>query len=105
MQSVISQVAYTFVDDAVALATGLGRITAGLTIDALAAARSRVMAPVDRLARACDVAGILAARDAAKMRSHVKAVHRQNTATSRRIRGRFDVFGIFAALRTLRELT
>jgi hypothetical protein len=105
MQTVISQIAFSFVDDAVALTTGFGRITADLTIDALAAARTRMMAPVDRLARLCDVAGILSARDAAKTRSRDRAANRQKTGTLRRIRDRFDVFGIFATFRGLRDLT
>ena len=94
MQTVISQIAFSFVDDGIALATGAKRITIDLALDVLAAARTRLMAPIDRLARACDVAGILSAREA----------KRRLKADSPR-RGRFDVFGIFATFRTLRELT
>jgi hypothetical protein len=96
MQTVISQIASTFVDDAITLTAGLGRIAVDLVTDLLASARSRLMAPIDRLARACDVAGIISARDAAKTRSR---------SAPRRRRVRIDVFGILATFRTLRDLT
>jgi hypothetical protein len=101
MQTVISQIAFTFVDDAIALTTGFARITADLAIDVLAAARNRMMAPVDRLARACDVAGILSARDAVKTRCHSTPPN----LTKPRAPRRFDIFGILATFRALRELT
>ena len=85
MQTVVSSLAFTFVDDALALASGAVRLVADVTGSAFAATRNRLLAPIDRLARACDVAGVLPA------------------ASSRR--KRFDVFGISAAMRTLRELT
>jgi hypothetical protein len=106
MQTVISEIAFSFVDDAIALATGLGRLTVELARDLGAAARSRIMSPIDRLARACDVAGMLSARERAKARIRTKARTRaRSIGTPRHREGRFDVFGILAAFRTLRDLT
>jgi hypothetical protein len=51
MQTLAAEIAVTFVDDAIALVTGAGRIAIRF-----------VMSPVERLATACDVAGVLAAR-------------------------------------------
>jgi hypothetical protein len=101
MQTVISQIASTFVDDAIALIAGFGRITVDLATDLLASTRSRLMAPIDRLARACDVAGILSARDAPPSRGANLA----KTRAPRRRRNRIDVLGILATFRTLRDLT
>ena len=53
MQTLALEVATTFVDDALALVTGFGRIIFRI-----------VTAPVERLANACDVAGILPRRRA-----------------------------------------
>jgi hypothetical protein len=86
MQTVISSLALTLVDDALALVTGLVRVVSDGTGSAIAAARTRLSAPVDRLARACDVAGVLPAATAPR-------------------RKRFDVFGVSATLRALRDLT
>jgi hypothetical protein len=96
MQTVISEIAFTFVDDAIALAAGFKRIALELARDLVAAGRARIMAPIDRLARACDVAETLSARDRVK---------RPQTCAPRRPRYRFDVLRIRAAFRTLRELT
>jgi len=49
MQTLAAEIAITFVDDATALITGCGRIVVGI-----------LMAPIERLANACDVAGVLA---------------------------------------------
>lgn len=51
MQTLAVDIASTFVDDAAALATGLGR-----------ALLRFAMAPIDRIANACDIAGVLAER-------------------------------------------
>lgn len=53
MQTLAVDIASTFVDDAAALATGLGR-----------ALLRFAMAPIDRIANACDIAGVLAERRA-----------------------------------------
>jgi hypothetical protein len=55
MQTLAAQIAFTFVDDAMALMTGGVRIVVRL-----------LMSPIERLANACDVAGVLAARRAAR---------------------------------------
>jgi hypothetical protein len=96
MQTVISEIAFTFVDDAIALAAGFKRIALEPAGDLVAAGRARIMAPIDRLARACDVAGTLSARDRVK---------RRPTCAPPRRRYRFDVLRIRAAFRTLRDLT
>jgi hypothetical protein len=53
MQTLALEVATTFVDDALALVTSFGRIIVKI-----------VTAPIERLANACDVAGILPRRRA-----------------------------------------
>jgi hypothetical protein len=58
MQTLAAQIAFTFVDDAMALMTGGVRIVVRL-----------LLSPIERLANACDVAGVLAARRAARPNS------------------------------------
>jgi hypothetical protein len=53
MQTLIVQVATTFVGDATALVNGFGRIVTHI-----------VMGPIERIANACDVAGVLQMRRA-----------------------------------------
>ena len=53
MQTLAVDIASTFVDDAAALVTGLGRTLLRFA-----------MAPIDRIANACDIAGVLAERRA-----------------------------------------
>jgi hypothetical protein len=48
MQMLAAEIAITFVDDATALITGCGRIVVRI-----------LMAPIERIANACDVAGVL----------------------------------------------
>jgi hypothetical protein len=60
MQTLIIQVATTFVEDTAALVNGFGRIVTHI-----------VMAPIDRIANACDVAGLLAMR-AAQAKKHTQ---------------------------------
>jgi hypothetical protein len=100
MQTIISQTTHTFIDDAVALWVGAKRVTLGLTIDALTALARTLTAPVDRLARACDVGGVIESRRIARQ-ARAEARARQRSYR----RGRFDVFGIMAAFRNLRDLT
>jgi hypothetical protein len=102
MQTVLSEIAFTFVDDAIVLATGFGRFTAELASDLGVAARRRIMAPIDRLARACDVAGILPARNQSKTKTKIET--KTKTRAPRR-GGRFDVLGMRATFRNLRDLT
>lgn len=53
MQTLVFEIANTFLDDAVALIRGCSRIIV-----------QTLMAPIERLANACDVAGLLAERKA-----------------------------------------
>jgi hypothetical protein len=69
MQTLAVDIVTTFVDDADALVTGLGR-----------AALKCVMAPIDRIANACDIAGVLTERRATFLmwranRAHHKGRH------------------------------
>jgi hypothetical protein len=57
MQTFVSEIVTTFVGDAEAILTGFGRTVL-----------RAVMAPVERIAAASDVAGVLATRRAAKAR-------------------------------------
>jgi hypothetical protein len=84
MQTVMANLAETFVADALDLVRGAARLIGTLCADAVDTARHALDAPVDRLARACDVAGMLPA------------------APPRR---RFDPLGIRGAMRTLRDLS
>jgi hypothetical protein len=97
MQSVISSLAWTFVDDAIALVNGLGAVAWDLAASGIGAGQRKFMAPIVRLARACDVAGILTADGARRLPAHPTPASRRG--------GRFDVFGLFATLRALRDLT
>ncbi|MGY3531929.1 MULTISPECIES: hypothetical protein [Bradyrhizobium] len=74
MQSLALQLPTTFVDDAIELVTGFGR-----AIFALATA------PIERIARACDVAGVLEQRRADR-RAPRPAVQRGRRRKSRRCR-------------------
>jgi hypothetical protein len=88
MQTLAVDIATTFVDDAAALVTGFGR-----------AALKLVMAPVDRIANACDIAGVLAERRA------TFRMWRANRDRARREGHRFSLFGRFSPFRHLSHLT
>jgi hypothetical protein len=92
MQTIISEIAFTFVDDAVALASGFVTVTRDIAADMLVSARTRILAPVDRLARACDVGGVIAAREAATLRRRHPATHWQPGPAPRRWRDRLNIF-------------
>ncbi len=92
MQTIMSEIAFTFIDDAAALVTGLGRVLRDVTVETFTAARTRILAPIDRLARACDVGGVIAARDAATMRFRTRGANWQRTTAPRRLRDRFNIF-------------
>lgn len=88
MQTLAFDIAATFVDDAAALVTGFGR-----------AVLRRAMRPIDRIANACDIAGVLAER---------RATFRMWRASRDRARleGRkFSVLGRFSPFRHLSHLT
>lgn len=88
MQTLAVTIASTFVDDAVALVTGLGRML-----------RQAVTAPIDRIANACDFAGILAERRA------TFELWRSSRARGHRQRPRFSLLGRFSPFRNLSHLT
>jgi hypothetical protein len=99
MQTIISEIAFTFVDDAVALARGFVSVARDIAAEMLASARARILAPVDRLARTCDVGGVIAAREAATMRRRHQSDNWQPRPAPRRWRDRFNMF------RGLQDLT
>ena len=94
MQSLPAQIAKTFVGDAFALVNGFARIATHI-----------VMAPVERIAKACDVAGVLHARALrAVEREQIKRAWRmlsRDTAKPHRSRRH----GLFGCFRSLGELT
>ena len=95
MQTLVSEVATTFVGDAGALLTGLSR-----------AVLRAVMAPVERIAAACDVAGVLAMRRQASRaaRAQTDRARRvlnygaRNTQAGRRRRGPLGCLGALSEL-------
>jgi hypothetical protein len=88
MQTLAVDIATTFVDDAAALVTGFGR-----------AALRFAMAPVDRIANACDIAGVLAERRA------TFRMWRASRARARHEGRRFGLLGRFSPFRHLSHLT
>jgi len=88
MQTLAVDIAATFIDDAASLATGFGRAVLRLA-----------MRPIDRIANACDIAGVLTER---------RATFRMWRASSARARleGRkFSILGRFSPFRHLAHLT
>ena len=88
MQTLAVDIATTFVDDAAALATGLGR-----------AVLRFAMTPINRIANACDVAGVLAERRA------TFRMWRANRARARQEWRRFSLLGRLSPFRHLAHLT
>lgn len=96
MQTLAEQIAITFVDDASALVSGCGRIVA-----------RALMAPIDRLASACDVAGVLPQRRSSLQMRQVETKRGQrgsNQRTSGSRRGRWRLRNCMS-LRSLNDLT
>lgn len=88
MQTLAVDIASTFVDDAAALVTGFGRAVLRLA-----------MTPIDRIANACDIAGVLAERRATFRMWRASRDHA-------RLEGRkFSVLGRFSPFRHLSHLT
>jgi hypothetical protein len=86
MQTLAVDIASTFIDDAAVLMTGLGR-----------AVLKVVMAPIDRIANACDIAGVLTER---------RATFRMWRANRSRHEGRrFSLLGRLSPFRHLAHLT
>ncbi|MDA9543939.1 hypothetical protein ACM43_05095 [Bradyrhizobium sp. CCBAU 45321] len=88
MQTLAVEIATTFVDDAAALVAGFGRALLRLA-----------MAPINRIANACDVAGVLAERRA------TFRLWRTNRARARQEQRRFSLLGRFSPFRHLAHLT
>ncbi|AMA59789.1 hypothetical protein BCCGELA001_28370 [Bradyrhizobium sp. CCGE-LA001] len=88
MQTLAVDIAFTFVDDATALVTGLGR-----------ALLRFAMTPIDRIANACDIAGVLAERRA------TFRMWRASRARARHDGRRFSLLGRFSPFRHLAHLT
>jgi len=93
MQTLVSEVVSTFAGDAEALLRGFGRIVV-----------DTVMAPVERMARASDVAGVLSGP---RLASHRQTGHAQraHASGSRRSHGARRRRGPFGCLGALGELT
>jgi hypothetical protein len=69
MQTLVSELTTTFIDDAIGLVKGFGKVIAHIAT-----------APIERMATACDVGGVLARRQAARrLRATMKA-HRPRSA-------------------------
>jgi hypothetical protein len=88
MQTLAVDIASTFIDDAAALVTGLGR-----------ALLKFAMGPIDRIANACDIAGVLTERRA------TFRMWRANRARARRDGRRFSLLGRLSPFRHLTHLT
>jgi hypothetical protein len=91
MQRPVVEIATTFAGDALALVNGFGRIVTHI-----------LMAPVERIANACDVAGILAKRAALAQRRSAALTLLSTSHGPRRMRRRGGGLG---CLRFLSELT
>ncbi|HEY7843723.1 MAG TPA: hypothetical protein VID30_08595 [Bradyrhizobium sp.] len=95
MQPLLFQVATTFIGDAVAFVNGFGRIVTHI-----------LMAPVERIAKACDVAGILGERAArAAERERVKHAWHSLSQKAPRPHRPHRHRSLFGCLRSLGELT
>ena len=88
MQTLAVDIAATFLDDAAALATGLGRALLRLA-----------MTPIDRIANACDIAGVLTERRA------TFRMWRGSRARARQEGRRFSLLGRLSPFRHLAHLT
>jgi hypothetical protein len=68
MQTLVSQLTTTFIDDSIELVKGFGKVIVHVAT-----------APIERIANACDVGGVLARRQAARrLRATMKA-HRPHS--------------------------
>ncbi|WP_306235818.1 MULTISPECIES: hypothetical protein [Bradyrhizobium] len=88
MQTLAVDIAFTFIDDAASLVTGLGRAILRLA-----------MTPIDRIANACDIAGVLSERRA------TFRMWRANRARARQEGRRFSLIGHLSPFRRLSQLT
>jgi hypothetical protein len=92
MQTLALEVATTFVDDAAALVTGCGRIIVQI-----------LSSPIERLANACDVAGVLPRRRA--LRQALEQTFRQTWTNRQAMRRQRSWRNCLFPLRGLRDLT
>ncbi|MBI5265049.1 MAG: hypothetical protein HY852_24915 [Bradyrhizobium sp.] len=92
MAMLVSHIATTFAEDAAALVTGFGRVLLHLA-----------MAPIERIANACDVAGVLSERRAALRMWRTSHAIRLSTPRSARRRG--GLFRCLTPFRFLSDLT
>jgi hypothetical protein len=88
MQTLAVDIASTFIDDAAALLSGFGRSILRFA-----------MAPIDRIANACDIAGVLAERRA------TFRMWRTNRARTRHTGRRVSLLGRLNPFRHLAHLT
>lgn len=88
MQTLAVDIASTFIDDAAALVTGFGRALARFAL-----------APVNRIANACDVAGVLAERRA------MLKLWRASRVRARHETGRSSLIARLSPFRGLSHLT
>ncbi|MBR0777350.1 hypothetical protein JQ625_21165 [Bradyrhizobium diazoefficiens] len=92
MQTLAVDIAITFVDDAAALLAGSGRAL-------LRFAMGPIMGPIDRIANACDIAGVLTERRA------TFRMWQANRTRPRREGRRFTLLGRLSPFRHLVHLT
>jgi hypothetical protein len=92
MQTLAAEIVNTFVDDATALVTGCGQIVVHL-----------LTAPIERLANACDVAGVLAGRRVQDIKMKRARVSNAGTEGSRG--RRWPLGNRLFSFRSLRDLT
>ena len=91
MQTLISQIGFTFVEDATALVEGFANVVRTLAVETFTAVRARICGPVDRLAEACDVGNVIPARRAViARRRHSQA--RRKTPTGLHLLQRCNPF-------------
>ena len=72
MQTLVAQLTTSFVDDAIELVKGFGKVVAHIAT-----------APIERIANACDVGGVLARRKAARRLRATAKAHRPRGAWKR----------------------
>jgi hypothetical protein len=72
MQTLVSQLTTTFIDDAIELVKGFGKIIVRFAT-----------APIERIANACDVGGVLARRQSARQLRALRKAHRPHTPWKR----------------------
>lgn len=94
MQTLVVEITTTFLDDAAALIRGCARMIV-----------QTLMAPIDRLANACDVAGALAERRTARDLRRVTTKPGFAAILSARPRQQGPRRGCIFSLRCLRHLT